>query len=442
MTVDEVLISKNREGVATVTLNRPEKGNALSMSMRDAVSDALDALAADEEVRCVVLDHAGDVFCAGFDLSEFRVQSEEFQTELRASSDRFHRALATFPLPLVASINGNAFAGGFVLAVMCDTRIASTSGRFAHPDRLRHLPRGWSQVVYGPLEALVGGAAARELCFMGRSVDATEALPLGLVSEVVEPQELAAETARLGASIARAPRTELVSSKREAGTPARIDPEVLISKTAEGVATITLNRPERHNALSIFMCDSVSDALDGLAGDGDVRCVVLTGSGSVFCAGFDVELLGSDRACASRNRLRSTVVDFPLPIVASVNGLALRAGFDLAVMCDTRIASTSARFAHPDRLRYRPETWTEFAYDPLEALVGGPIARELCFIGRSVDAAEALSIGLVSEVVEPEELAAETARLGASIARAPGSEIMKARASGGTRTPTSEDTGT
>jgi enoyl-CoA hydratase len=218
MASDEVLVSPADDGVATITLNRPEKRNALSIAVRDLVSDALDTLAADETVRCVVITGVGDVFCAGFDLAEFRVEDAEFQKQLWVSSDRFHRTVLCFPLPLVASINGPALAGGFDLAVMCDLRLASSTTRFAHPEQ------AWSQVVYGPLEALVGGAVARDLCFTGRAVDAVEALRLGIVSAVVEPGELAAETAAVVASITRAPRAALMSTKRKALARAGIDP--------------------------------------------------------------------------------------------------------------------------------------------------------------------------------------------------------------------------
>jgi len=201
-----------------VTMNRPEKRNALSTAVRDLVSDALDALGADDAVKCVVLTGAGTVFCAGFDLAEFRVEDADFQRRLWASSDRFHRTVLCFPLPLVAMVNGPALAGGFDLSVMCDLRVASTTARFAHPEQ------EWSQVVYGPLEALVGGAAARDLCFTGRAIDATEALRLGLVSAVVEPDDLLAHTTSVTDAIVRAPRAALLSTKRKALKRAGIDP--------------------------------------------------------------------------------------------------------------------------------------------------------------------------------------------------------------------------
>jgi enoyl-CoA hydratase/carnithine racemase len=219
VTVDDVSISAARDGVVTVTIARPEKKNALSIRVRDAISDAFDAFAIDEAVRCIVVTGAGDVFSAGFDLAEFQVTDDGFQRQLWASSDRYHRTVLTSPLPVVAAVNGPALAGGFDLAVLCDLRIASATARFAHPEQ------AWGPVVYGPLEALVGGAVARDLCFTGRSVDADEALRLGLVSSVVAPEELAGEVARITASIARAPRALLMGTKRKALARAGIDPD-------------------------------------------------------------------------------------------------------------------------------------------------------------------------------------------------------------------------
>jgi enoyl-CoA hydratase len=194
-------------GVVTVTLDRPAKRNALSISLRDEISDALDALATDERVRCVVLTGSGPVFSAGFDLKEFQVDEPGFQERLWASSDRYHSTVLRFPLPIVAAVNGPALAGGFDLAVLCDIRIAGESARFSHPERT------FGDVVYAPLHDLVGGAVARELVLTGRVIDATEALRLGLVTSVVPDAGLAAEAARVAAAIAEAPRDMLLRSK-------------------------------------------------------------------------------------------------------------------------------------------------------------------------------------------------------------------------------------
>ncbi len=205
---EQLQVSTLGHGVRTLTLNRPEKKNALSIELRDTITAALQAAAADDTVKVVVLTGAGSVFSAGFDLGEFsRLGEPEYANLLWSSSDRFHHACLTFPLPLVAAVNGPALAGGFDLAVMCDIRIAAESARFAHPERL------FGDVVYGPLHDIVGGALARDLVLTGRSLEAHEALALGLVREVIADEKLADLAAGLGADIAQAPREALVRTK-------------------------------------------------------------------------------------------------------------------------------------------------------------------------------------------------------------------------------------
>ena len=202
-------LSPVTDAVVTLTLSRPEKKNALSIALRDEVTAALGALAADAQVKVVVITGAGDTFSAGFDLGEFKQAAgdPEFRRRLWESSDRFHVACLGFPLPLVAAVNGPAIAGGFDLAVMCDLRIAARTATFSHPEI------AFGDVVYAPLHDLVGGAVARELCLTGRAVGAEEALRLRLVSSVVPPGDLAAETSRVAAQITRAPREVLLRTK-------------------------------------------------------------------------------------------------------------------------------------------------------------------------------------------------------------------------------------
>ncbi len=206
------------DGIATLTLDRPERKNALSIELRDRLADVLDALAADEAVRVVVLTGDGDVFSAGFDLKEFEQAADdaEFGERLWASSDRYHRTVLEFPLPIVAAVNGPAIAGGFDLAVMCDIRVAARTARFSHPEVT------FGDVVYSPLHDLVGAAVARDLCFTGRSVDASEALSLHLVSRVVPAERLAEVAGEVAAQIARVPRQLLVRTKAKALRRARI----------------------------------------------------------------------------------------------------------------------------------------------------------------------------------------------------------------------------
>jgi len=197
-------------GVATVTLARPEKKNALSIALRDEVSDAIGTLGRDENVKAVVITGEGNVFSAGFDLKEFRdLGDPEHARRLWASSDRFHHTILACPVPTIAAINGPALAGGFDLAVLCDLRIAASTASFAHPEI------AFGDVVYGPLRELVGGAVARELALTGRAVGASEALALRLLSAVVPPDELAAEVERWTAQILQAPRELLVRTKQK-----------------------------------------------------------------------------------------------------------------------------------------------------------------------------------------------------------------------------------
>lgn len=214
MTDRLLLRSAPDDGVVTLTLNRVDKRNALSIALRDEVSDALDALAGDEAVKTVVITGAGDVFSAGFDLREF--QQPELTDRLWASSDRFHATVLRFPLPLVAAVNGPAIAGGFDLAVMCDLRIAAETARFSHPEI------EFGDVVYGPLHDIVGGGVARELCLTGRVVEAQEAKMLGLVANVVPVDGLEAEVARITAMIGRAPREVSIRTKAKAVRRARV----------------------------------------------------------------------------------------------------------------------------------------------------------------------------------------------------------------------------
>ena len=208
---DELLVER-RDEHALLTLNRPQKRNALSVALRDAISDALDTLATDESLKCVVFAANGPAFCAGFDLSEFTRAADDdaFGRALWTSSDRYHDTVLRYPLPTIAAINGAALAGGFDLAILCDLRIATTTARFAHPERT------FGDVVYGPLHDLVGGAVARDLTIGGRELNANEALAVHIVNEVVEPGALAAATDALVERVCAAPRDVLVRTKAKA----------------------------------------------------------------------------------------------------------------------------------------------------------------------------------------------------------------------------------
>lgn len=203
---------------------------------------------------------------------------------------------------------------------------------------------------------------------------------------------------------------------------------VTVDRPADGVALATMRRADKKNALSIALREELADALDALAVDDGVRAVVLTGEGTAFSAGFDLkEFQDTDpdfqaRLWRSSDRFHSTVLQFPLPLVAAVNGAALAGGFDLAVMCDLRVVARSARFAHVEY------AWTEVVYRPLRELVGGSLARELTLTGRTVEADEAHRIGLANAVTPDDEVVGAAVEMAATIAAMPRSIALRAKA--------------
>ena len=188
-----VLVDRPADGVARVTLNRPEKRNALSLGLREQLAGVLEEQAQDESVRCVVLTGAGSAFCAGMDVTQFggdRANKER----IVATSTRLFELVARYPLPLVAAVNGPAVAGGFALALLCDMRIAEPGATFGFPEIGRFIPPS-----YGAAAAALPEALARRLCLTGEILDADRALALGVVSAVGE------DAVGVAAQIARAP---------------------------------------------------------------------------------------------------------------------------------------------------------------------------------------------------------------------------------------------
>ena len=202
-------LSVEKEGpVAVVTLNRPEKRNALSIALRYEMDACLKELEEDDEISVVIITGSGPAFCAGFDLSEMRFDEPEHARRFAESSNVYHQRLMHFKKPLIAAINGPALAGGLDLAVLCDIRIASEGASFAHPEI-----KFGSAVLFTALSDIIGGGLARELCFTGRKIDATQALRIGLVNQVVPTEKLLEEAKRMAQTIAEAPRSGLEATK-------------------------------------------------------------------------------------------------------------------------------------------------------------------------------------------------------------------------------------
>ena len=204
----QFLLCEKREKVALVTLDRPDKRNALSIALRNEIDECLAEMADDDSVSVVVIVGAGPSFCAGFDRSEFFSQEPGHLKALTESTDRFHLRLINFPKPIVAAVNGPAMGGGLDLAVLCDVRIASENAAFGHPEIKFGAP-----TLFGPLAEIIGGGLARDLCLSGRRIDAQEAHRIGLVSQVVPADRLLDEALRVAQTIAEAPLGALKAVK-------------------------------------------------------------------------------------------------------------------------------------------------------------------------------------------------------------------------------------
>lgn len=197
------------------------------------------------------------------------------------------------------------------------------------------------------------------------------------------------------------------------------------TSVAEGVATITLNRPDKLNAFTGTMREDLLDALQTCERDEGVRVVIITGAGRAFCAGGDVEYMSGLQKAGDVTAFRKlldagrnvilAIASMPKPVIASINGFAAGAGCNLALACDIRIAAETAKLSESFvRIGLHPDwggTWL------LPRLVGRSRAAEILMTGRVVEAAEALAIGMVDRVVA--DLPAETQKLAASIAAAP-----------------------
>ncbi len=186
------------------------------------------------------------------------------------------------------------------------------------------------------------------------------------------------------------------------------DEPVLLREDVDGVATLTLNRPQTRNALSLGLMKALQDALDAIREDASVRVVVLKGAGPAFCAGHDLKEMRGDpgreatervfRTCA---HLMLSLARLPQPVIAQVHGIATAAGCQLVATCDLAICTDEARFATPG------VQIGLFCSTPMVALsraVSRKSAMEMLLVGEPIDAAEALRIGLVNRVVPAEGL--------------------------------------
>ena len=196
----ETLLLERRDRVAIVTINRPEKRNALNIKMREEGAALLEELRDDASVGVVVFTGAGDkAFIAGADIAEFANRTAITQRDVMMARSLFN-AVDSFPKPVIAMINGYCLGGGCELALACDIRIASETASFGQPEiNLGIIPGGGGTQR---LTRLVGEGKAMELILSGEIIDARTAFAIGLVNHVVPADQLQAKTLEIANRIA------------------------------------------------------------------------------------------------------------------------------------------------------------------------------------------------------------------------------------------------
>ena len=207
-----ILLREDRDGVCTLTMNRPLQMNLLTTEMLDALQEAFDSLMNGRNARVVVLAAAGKGFCAGHDLKEIRALKEQPRIEeLFGKCSRMMQTITALPQPVIARVQGAAAAAGCQLVAQCDLAVASAAAKFTTPG-----------VTWGFFCSTPGVAVGRnllrkhamEMLLTGDQVDAQKALEWGLVNRVVSPGDLVAETDRLARQIAEKPPETMAAGKR------------------------------------------------------------------------------------------------------------------------------------------------------------------------------------------------------------------------------------
>lgn len=208
-----------KEGVATITLDRPESRNALNLAMCEALLAAAQSAAADGSVRLVLVRANGPAFCAGADLKERRGMSEAQVRERRMKAFAAYSALEALPMPAIAVLEGPAVGSGCEIAGACDFIVATPAASFRVPEAIRGTVGATQR-----LPRILGKRLAKDMLFTGRTLSAEEAERHGLVSRLVAPEKLEAVLAEIARIIVEAPAHALRLAKRSVDRGVELDP--------------------------------------------------------------------------------------------------------------------------------------------------------------------------------------------------------------------------
>jgi methylglutaconyl-CoA hydratase len=250
--VSDILLSSLQSGVLSLTLNRPAKRNALSTELIEQLHDALERADLDRDVRVVLLRGAGKDFCAGADLDELLASVDRSLGENEAAALRLgslFQRMHELPKPVIAMVQGGAFAGGAGLATACDLVVAGSGAQLGYPE----IQRGFAPaMVMALLRRMVGEKVALDLVLTGRVLSALEAERVGLVSRVVPDAELEQATLALGETLAQSSGSALAFTKR---LFYQLDGESLVDGIARGARVNAIARatPDFRNSITQFL---------------------------------------------------------------------------------------------------------------------------------------------------------------------------------------------
>lgn len=244
--MSELILVSRADAVCELRFNRPDKRNALTFAMYEALARALTEAQADAQVRAVLLSGAGAGFSAGNDLKDF-LQTPQFTSDHPVMA--FLRTLATFSKPLVAAVHGQSVGIGVTMLLHCDLVVAASGAQFSMPFvALGLVPEAASSLL---LPRLVGSQRAAELLLLGRPFDAERAHSLGLVNRVVDEALLLEEARQLARSLAQQPAAALAATRRLL----RGDPAQLLERIEEEARIFgaQLQSQELRAAISAFL---------------------------------------------------------------------------------------------------------------------------------------------------------------------------------------------
>jgi enoyl-CoA hydratase len=239
------------EGIAVITMNRPQALNAFNSEQLDFLTAALRTVGQDRAVRVVILTGAGErAFAAGADIKEMAAMTRAEGLAFGRKGHALMNTVELLPQPVIAGVNGYAFGGGCELAIACDIRLASTNARFAQPEVGLGIPPGWGGSQRLP--RLIGPGFAAEMIFTGRHVTAEEALRIGLVNAVHPADELLMAAREIAGQIARNSPAAVRAAKRLMSQAFAGNPAAGLALEVAGFAA-AFAHPDRAAGMTAFI---------------------------------------------------------------------------------------------------------------------------------------------------------------------------------------------